>query len=118
MLFRSDRISGGRAEWATIAAGVLLASAVLLARQNLGSPAAFFESVIRNDLSIAALFSLAASLFLVLAALNEIIWRTQTTDFWVAFKVFGVVPLTFVFAALQYPLLMKYDATPKKDEAN
>ena len=56
--------------------------------------------------------------FLVLAALNEIIWRTQTTDFWVAFKVFGVVPLTFVFAALQYPLLMKYDATPKKDEAN
>ena len=53
--------------------------------------------------------------FLVLAALNEIIWRTQTTDFWVAFKVFGVVPLTFVFAALQYPLLMKYDANPKKD---
>jgi intracellular septation protein len=56
--------------------------------------------------------------FLVLAVLNEIIWRTQTTDFWVAFKVFGVVPLTFVFAALQYPLLMKYDANPKKDEAN
>ncbi|MEW6454188.1 MAG: septation protein A [Pseudomonadota bacterium] len=56
--------------------------------------------------------------FLVLAALNEIVWRTQTTDFWVAFKVFGVVPLTFVFAALQYPLLMKYDANPKKDEAN
>jgi len=54
--------------------------------------------------------------FLALAVLNEIVWRTQTTDTWVTFKVFGVTPLTFVFAALQYPLLMKYDATPK-DEA-
>jgi intracellular septation protein len=49
-----------------------------------------------------------ALFFLALAVLNEIIWRTQTTDFWVSFKVFGVVPLTFVFAALQYPLLQKY----------
>ncbi len=49
-----------------------------------------------------------AIFFLALAVLNEIIWRTQTTDFWVNFKVFGVVPLTFVFAALQYPLLQKY----------
>jgi intracellular septation protein len=48
--------------------------------------------------------------FLVLAMLNEIVWRTQTTDFWVSFKVFGVVPLTFVFAALQYPLLTRFDA--------
>ncbi len=49
-----------------------------------------------------------ALFFLALAVLNEAVWRTQTTDFWVAFKVFGVVPLTFVFAALQYPLLTKY----------
>jgi len=49
-----------------------------------------------------------AVFFLALAVLNEIVWRTQTTDFWVSFKVFGVVPLTFVFAALQYPLLQKY----------
>jgi intracellular septation protein len=54
--------------------------------------------------------------FLALAVLNEIVWRTQSTDTWVAFKVFGVMPLTFIFAALQYPLLMKYDASPK-DEA-
>ena len=54
-----------------------------------------------------------ASFFLFLAALNEIVWRTQTTDTWVAFKVFGVMPLTFVFAMLQYPLLMKYDAGKK-----
>jgi intracellular septation protein len=54
--------------------------------------------------------------FLALAVLNEVVWRTQSTDTWVTFKVFGVMPLTFVFAALQYPLLMKYDAGPK-DEA-
>jgi intracellular septation protein len=53
--------------------------------------------------------------FLVLAVLNEIVWRTQSTDTWVTFKVFGVMPLTFVFAALQMPLLTKYDAS-KKDE--
>jgi intracellular septation protein len=54
--------------------------------------------------------------FLFLALLNEIVWRTQSTDTWVTFKVFGVVPITFLFAALQYPLLQKYDASPK-DEA-
>ena len=52
-----------------------------------------------------------AVFFLVLAVLNEIVWRTQTTDFWVNFKLFGVLPLTFAFGALQYPLLVKY----KKD---
>ena len=51
-----------------------------------------------------------ALFFLALAVLNEIVWRTQTTDVWVSFKVFGVVPLTFLFAASQYPLLTKYAA--------
>ena len=55
-----------------------------------------------------------ALFFLALAALNEIVWRTQSTDTWVTFKVFGVMPLTFIFAALQYPLLMKYDASATK----
>jgi intracellular septation protein len=57
-----------------------------------------------------------ALFFLVLAVLNEIVWRTQTTDVWVSFKVFGVVPLTFLFAALQYPLLTKY-AAPEPAQA-
>jgi intracellular septation protein len=52
-----------------------------------------------------------ALFFLALAVLNEIVWRTQTTDIWVDFKVFGVLPLTFLFAALQYPLLEKYAAS-------
>jgi intracellular septation protein len=54
-----------------------------------------------------------ALFFLALAVLNEIVWRTQTTDTWVSFKVFGVTPLTFIFAALQYPLIMKHDAAAK-----
>ena len=56
-----------------------------------------------------------ALFFFALAILNEIVWRTQSTDFWVSFKVFGVVPLTFLFAASQYPLLTKY-AAPEKAE--
>jgi intracellular septation protein len=56
-----------------------------------------------------------ALFFLALAVLNEIVWRTQTTDIWVSFKVFGVVPLTFLFAALQYPLLTKYAAPESAD---
>jgi len=46
--------------------------------------------------------------FLALAVLNEIVWRNTSTDVWVDFKVFGVTPLTFLFAALQYPLTKKY----------
>lgn len=52
--------------------------------------------------------------FFVLAALNEVVARTQTTDFWVAFKVWGVMPLTMIFALAQTPLLMRHG--PKPDE--
>ena len=51
--------------------------------------------------------------FLFLAVLNEIVWRTQTTDFWVSFKAFGIMPLTIAFALAQVPLIMKYEL---KDE--
>ena len=49
-----------------------------------------------------------ALFFLVLAVLNEIVWRNFSTDVWVSFKLFGVVPLTFLFGAAQLPLLTKY----------
>ncbi|MGF1630453.1 MAG: septation protein A [Kiloniellaceae bacterium] len=42
-----------------------------------------------------------ALFFLAMAALNEAVWRTQSTDFWVTFKVFGIMALTFVFVASQ-----------------
>lgn len=47
--------------------------------------------------------------FFVLAALNELVWRTQTQDFWVAFKVWGVMPLTMIFALAQTPLILKHE---------
>lgn len=47
--------------------------------------------------------------FFVLAALNEIVWRTQPTDTWVSFKVFAIMPLTVVFALAQTPLLLRYE---------
>ena len=50
--------------------------------------------------------------FFALAVLNEIVWRNTSTDVWVDIKVFGVVPLTFLFAALQYPLTQKYAVEP------
>ncbi|KQQ31626.1 septation protein A [Methylobacterium sp. Leaf123] len=52
--------------------------------------------------------------FLALAVVNEVVWRTQTEDFWVSFKVFGIMPLTVAFALAQTPLLLRYE---RKDEA-
>ncbi|MBT3776764.1 MAG: septation protein A [Pelagibacteraceae bacterium] len=46
--------------------------------------------------------------FIALAILNEIIWRTQSTDLWVSFKVFGILPITFIFTMTQFPLIKKY----------
>ena len=54
--------------------------------------------------------------FFALAILNEIVWRNFSTDVWVSFKLFGVVPLTFLFGAAQYPLLQRYAAKPKAAE--
>ena len=53
-----------------------------------------------------------AIFFFALAVLNEIVWRNASTNIWVDFKVFGVMPLTFVFAALQTPLIKKYGVEP------
>ncbi len=53
-----------------------------------------------------------AIFFLALAVLNELVWRNTSTDVWVDFKVFGVMPLTFLFGALQMPLLKKHAAEP------
>jgi intracellular septation protein len=53
-----------------------------------------------------------AIFFFALAVLNEIVWRNFSTDAWVTFKVFGVVPLTILFGALQVPLLKRYAIEP------
>lgn len=56
-----------------------------------------------------------AIFFAVVAVLNEIVWRTQPTDIWVSFKVFGIMAMTLVFAVFQAPLLRRH-AVPEPGE--
>ena len=46
--------------------------------------------------------------FIFVAILNEIVWRTQSEAFWVHFKVWGLIPISFLFVASQVPLIKKY----------
>jgi intracellular septation protein len=58
-----------------------------------------------------------AVFFFAMAILNEIIWRTQSTDVWVAFKAFGVTPITAVFAMIQFPLINRHAQPPATADA-
>ncbi|MBA3676191.1 MAG: septation protein A [Sphingosinicella sp.] len=49
-----------------------------------------------------------AGFFLVMAALNEIVWRNSSTDFWIGFKIWGFMPATFLFAMAHIPMLMRH----------
>ena len=49
-----------------------------------------------------------AYFFIFLAILNEIVWRTQPETTWVNFKVWGMLPITIIFTAMQVPLINKY----------
>lgn len=51
--------------------------------------------------------------FIVLAVINEIVWRNFSTDFWAGFKLFGVMPLTIVFALAQTPLILRHQTRPQ-----
>ncbi|MBV8440884.1 MAG: septation protein A [Hyphomicrobiales bacterium] len=55
-----------------------------------------------------------AFFFIALAVVNEIVWRTQTTDLWVKFKTFGFLPLTLLFALAQAPLIMRYETKERE----
>jgi intracellular septation protein len=59
-----------------------------------------------------------ALFFLGMAVLNEIVWRTQSTDFWVAFKAFGAIPITMIFAMTQMPVVKRYHLEPATLEAS
>src|SRR3546814_659345 len=54
--------------------------------------------------------------FIAMALLNEAVWRTQSTDFWIAFKLWGVVPLSLVFAMAQAPILLKHGLKLRSEE--
>ena len=54
--------------------------------------------------------------FFLLAAVNEVVWRTQSDVFWAGFKVFGTMPLTLVFALSQVPLILRHELKPEQTE--
>jgi intracellular septation protein len=54
--------------------------------------------------------------FLCLAALNEAVWRNSSTDFWVGFKLWGAIPLTFLFAAANVPMLLRHGLNREEAE--
>lgn len=56
-----------------------------------------------------------AIFFACMAVLNEAVWRNSTTSFWIGFKIWGAIPLTFLFAAANIPMLLKHGLM--KDEA-
>ena len=56
-----------------------------------------------------------AGFFLFMAAANEIAWRTQTTQMWAAWKLFGAMPITLVFGAAQVPLIRRHLRTPPEE---
>ena len=53
-----------------------------------------------------------AVFFVFMAVVNEAVWRTQSTDFWVTFKAFGVIPITAIFAMAQTSLIKRYHLEP------
>jgi intracellular septation protein len=55
--------------------------------------------------------------FFALAVINEILWRSVSTDVWVAFKAFGFLPLTFLFALSQVPLINRYSLPEPQETA-
>ncbi len=57
-----------------------------------------------------------AVFFIAMAVLNEFVWRNVSTDTWVSFKAFGFLPITFLFAVAQVPLMQRYGVP--EDEAS
>jgi intracellular septation protein len=56
--------------------------------------------------------------FFFLAGLNEVVRRVVTTDVWVNFKVFGILPLTILFAIAQTPLIMRHEIPPEEENSD
>ena len=66
------------------------------------------KSITLNDMGWEILNKRWMFFFFGLAILNELIWRTQTEEFWVNFKVWGMLPITIVFTGFQIPLINKH----------
>jgi intracellular septation protein len=94
-------------------AGVLLGG-LLVGKSLLGY---VFDSAFRLDAEGWRKLTLRWGLFFVfLAIVNEIVWRSFSTDFWVAFKVWGIMPLTVLFTMSQMPMIMRHTLPEEEDD--
>ena len=66
------------------------------------------KSILLNDIGWEILNRRWMLFFFGLALLNEFIWRTQSEEFWVNFKVWGILPITFIFTAFQFNIINKH----------
>jgi intracellular septation protein len=57
-----------------------------------------------------------AIFFVGMAVLNEAVWRNSATSFWIGFKIWGAIPLTFLFAAANIPMLLKHGLMKEEAE--
>jgi intracellular septation protein len=92
---------------------VLFASLVF--RRNL-LKVAFQEAFTLDDGGWRVLTWRWAMFFAAMAVLNEVVWRTQSTDVWVSFKVFGILPLTLAFALAQVPFILRRQPKEKSGD--
>ena len=89
-----------------IFAGILIISKIFFDKNFLK---VFLQTAFQlNDIGWNKLNFRWAYFFIFLAILNEIVWRTQPETTWVNFKVWGMLPITFIFTALQLPLINRY----------
>jgi len=99
----------------------LLFAAVLLGSLAIGRPVLkplLGAAWPMDDLGVRRLSQRFAVFFLVMAALNEAVWRTQTTDVWVLFKVFGLLGLTLLFSVSQVPLMTRHRLPEAPDNSS
>lgn len=91
--------------------GVVLLGGLVFGRSLLGY---VFDSAFRLDAEGWRKLTLRWGLFFIfLAVVNEIVWRGFSTDTWVAFKVWGIMPITIAFTMAQMPLIMRHSTDEK-----
>lgn len=94
--------------------GVLLLGGLVFKKPLL--PYVFDGMVQLTDAGWRALTIRWGVFFLVMAVINELVWRSFSTDTWVAFKTFGYLPLTFAFALAQAPLMSRHELKDATDD--
>lgn len=94
--------------------GTVLLGGLFFGRSLLGY---VFDSAFRLDAEGWRKLTLRWGLFFFFLALaNEVVWRNFSTDFWVAFKVWGIMPITLAFTFSQMPLIMRHALEDKPAE--